>query len=394
MIEMAVEPEAPPTGSRRPTFVRWYVGAATLLLNTFVLFAVLNLVLWPILGIRHFLARPSYLKYPDSWYRTVYPTMADPDWKELVRETKERPFNSEPYVMFTEPPYHGRYINVADQGYRLAPQQGPWPMDPKNYNVLTFGGSTMFGYGVADDQTIPAYIQGLLQSSTSRRVCVYNFGRRGYFSTQERILCEQLLRDGARPNLVIFLDGLNDFVFGVDPNSLPQNRDDSLTPPSSGNQLVAFLESLPVGEVAQTLSRKYIPSPKSAPPLDWQTADPIAIDRYVWNKSAIGSICKSMGIATVFVFQPTPIYEYDLTGHILKITDWTLPGDQYTIRGYPLMAQYVKDHDMGDDFLWLADMQQGIHKLLYVDKWHYSPDFSRQIAGEICKSLEARKQGP
>ena len=34
------------------------------------------------------MARPSYLKYPDDWYRKVYPGMADSEWKELVKETE------------------------------------------------------------------------------------------------------------------------------------------------------------------------------------------------------------------------------------------------------------------------------------------------------------------
>ena len=42
---------------------------------------------------------------------------------------------------------------------------------------------------------------------------MYNFGRAFYFSSQERILFEQLLLDGHRPATAVFLDGLNDFYF-------------------------------------------------------------------------------------------------------------------------------------------------------------------------------------
>jgi len=318
--------------------------------------------------------------------------MPDAEWKDLVRQTKTRPFNFEPYVMFTEPPYQSRYINVSQQGFRLVPGQGPWPMDPKNYNVLAFGGSTMFGYGVADDQTIAAYMQTLMQTAGGRRVCVYNFGRRAYFSTLERILLEQLLQNGAKPNLAIFLDGLNDFE-APDPSFLPQSRHESLTPPSSGARILELFQSLPAVKLAKSIMPTSADG-QTAPGPDWSIADPTVINQYVWNIKAIESIGKSTGIKTIFAFQPTPTYEYDLTYHELKIKDWSLYGDQLVIHGYPLMAKYVRNNDMGDDFLWLADIQQGVSKTLYVDKWHYSPDFSRTIAKDICQFIEKRNLMP
>jgi hypothetical protein len=389
-VETAVSPPKP----RQRRIARWYVGAAIMLFNTLLVFVLLNLALWPILSIHRSRARPSYLKYPDDWYRKVYPGLADSDWKEMVKESKDRPFEFGPYVMFTEPPYQGRYVNVSEQGYRLVPNQGPWPMDPKNYNVMTFGGSTMFGYAVSDEQTVPAYLQTILQNSGGRRVCVYNFGRRAYFSTQERILFEQLLRDGARPNLVVFMDGLNDFLFAEEPTFIQQSQDELLAPVGGGTRFLEIWQSLPAGQAAQILSQKLVPPPKSPPPADWSKVDPVAIDRYVWNKKAIESISASMGIETVFVFQPTPIYKYVLTDAILSESDFTDTGDECVIHGYPLMAQYVKDHSMGDDFLWLADIQQGASKRLYVDKWHYSPEFSKEIAGDIWGFLKQRKKMP
>jgi hypothetical protein len=387
---MAVATDASSTIARPKRIVRWYVGAAILLLNTLLLFVVLNLLCWGGLEIRKIRSRPSYLTYSDAWYRSVYPNMPDADWKELIRETKDRPFGFQRYTMFTEVPYRGRFVNISDQGYRLIPEQGPWPMDPRNYNVLTFGGSTMFGYAVADDQTIPAYMQLILRKSEGRNVCVYNFGRRAYFSTQERILFEQLLRDGAKPNLVVFMDGLNDFLFAVEPTFLQQSQDELLAPSGNGSRLLGIWRSLPAGQMAQLLSEKLM-HPKPPPLADWSEVDPAAIDRYVWNKKAIESICTSQGIAPAFIFQPTPTYHHDLK---IKELDWDTPGDQWTIHGYPLMAQYVQHHEMGNDFLWLADMQQGIPGRLYVDKWHYTPEFSRQIAAEICNFIEKRKNAP
>jgi hypothetical protein len=389
-MEMTEEIAAPASQLQRPTFVRWYIGAAILLLNTILLLVVVNLICWAVISIHHLSARPSYLSYSDDWYRKVYPSMKDDQWKELVRETKQRPTQFQPYTMFTEAAYHGQYINISDQGFRIIANQGPWPMDPKNYNVLTFGGSTMFGWGVTDDQTIPAYLQTILQNNTTRRICVYNFGRPAYFSTQERILFEQLLRDGAKPNLVVFMDGLNDFLFAQEPTFLQQSQDELLAPAGMGSRLMEIWRSLPAGQMTDLLARKLHPPAKQAP-ADWSTVDPGAIDRYVWNIKAVQAICASQGIACVFIFQPMPMYDY---GKTEADHDWNGPGDQWTIHGYPLMAKYVQDHDMGNNFLWLADMQKGLEQNIYVDKWHYTPGFSQQIAAEVYKFLQKRDEAP
>jgi hypothetical protein len=256
-------------------------------------------------------------------------------------------------------------VNISQQGFRISPDQGPWPIGPQNYNVFFFGGSATEGFGVRDDQTVPACFQSLMQNEAGQRVCVYNFGRDGYTSTQELILFERLLADGARPNLAVFVDGLNDFLFP--PNSA--NADEVSKTQGIGTNLLKAWQAMPIGRAIARQS--------TAPPPDFRTIDPIVIEHYVFNKNAIEAIAKSYDISTVFVFQPKP-------------ADLNEPGDQCAVHGYPLMAQYVKDNGMGDDFLWLADVQQATAKPLYIDKWHYNPEFSQQIAMQIRNFLQKR----
>ena len=47
----------------------------------------------------------------------------------------------------------------------------------------------------------------------TREPRVYNFGRGSYYSSQERILFEQLAVAGHVPDLAVFIDGGSDFVF-------------------------------------------------------------------------------------------------------------------------------------------------------------------------------------
>ena len=43
--------------------------------------------------------------------------------------------------------------------------------------MFFFGGSTGFGYGVPDDETVPSHLQQLLPKASGRTPRVYNFAR-------------------------------------------------------------------------------------------------------------------------------------------------------------------------------------------------------------------------
>src|SRR5205085_2675003 len=110
------------------------------------------------------------------------------------------------------------YVNVDPGGFRWSGDQGPWPPDPKNFNIFFFGGSTGFGYGVRDAETVASQLAAFLNQTkaVSRPIKIYNFGRAGYYSTPERMLFERLLLEGHRPQLAVFMDGLNEFEHASD----------------------------------------------------------------------------------------------------------------------------------------------------------------------------------
>src|SRR5262249_26348462 len=115
-----------------------------------------------------------------------------------------RAMTFEPYSLFRVRPMRGSYVNVSEAGFRQNGAPLPWP--PEAGCVFVFGGSTAFGYGVADGETIPARLGNQLG------VAVYNFATPNYTSVQERIRFEQLLLDGHRPSVAIFIDGFSDFI--------------------------------------------------------------------------------------------------------------------------------------------------------------------------------------
>ena len=76
--------------------------------------------------------------------------------------------------------------------------------DAKGGEVFFFGGSTMWGTGARDAETIPSYYSAI----TGRPA--RNFGESGYVAHQDLEMMLWLLQSGERPAAVVFYDGVND----------------------------------------------------------------------------------------------------------------------------------------------------------------------------------------
>jgi hypothetical protein len=111
------------------------------------------------------------------------------------------------------------------------------------------------------------------------------------------------------------------------------------------------------------------------------------IERYVSNKRAIEALAAAYDVSVAFVWQPVPVYKYDLHHHVFK---GDFGGHAAAGHGYPRMARFVRQHPLGEDFLWCADIQEGLAELLYVDSVHYSPRLSARLAGCISALLAER----
>jgi len=75
---------------------------------------------------------------------------------------------------------------------------------PGVFRILAFGGSTMFGYAVNDEQAIAAQLEGVLNNSgDGQRYEVWNFGASAYTAAQAaRLASRQISRHGA--DLILF----------------------------------------------------------------------------------------------------------------------------------------------------------------------------------------------
>lgn len=314
----------------------------------------------------------------------------------------------EEFVGNKHPPYSGRYINIDRAGFRRVTNQGPWPPSSQYYNVFMFGGSTTLGV-CKDDVTIPSLLQAELnrRRAISRPIRVYHFGRGSYYSTQERILFQQLLIFNAVPDMVVFLDGTNDFYFYdgtsaftniLRPAVLAHNREyDDENMNRSGarpkwQKLAEFLASLPLVRAISAVgtaiaNRGSFAKAYYRPEWFLPEALPHALMRYIENKRQIEALCRDRRIRSVFVWQPIPAYKYNLKYHKALHPAYGLGGHERSGLGYELMAKWLETNNLGDNFVYLADIQENETRSLYVDTVHYTTPFHRVIARLIADAI-------
>jgi lysophospholipase L1-like esterase len=375
------------------TWKQRYTALAIIVLNTCLLFAAVNLLLWG--ALRFFRRSRPFDPVATFGLATVlkcYPGWKPEDVVALSREMgklDEAVYEYEPFTQFKHRPLRGRYLNIDPNGFRIDKNQGPWPPQRNGFNIFLFGGSTTLGVGVPDDETIPSYLQEYMAAHCRTRAAVYNFGRLGYFSTQEVLLYYRLLSSGAVPTVAVFVDGINDFhSWSGEPDlttelkSLLAAEHRSWQPPSD----------LPVWRAANML-RRWMAGERAAPASpDYRDAQFQAgvASRLRTTERLIETLGSEFHVQPVFVWQPVPVYKYDLQYHFLNGLDHRrlfqyADGAKY---GYPVMAEARDEFESGGRFLWLADIQEGRSENFYLsDGLHYTGRFCQEIARAIYQFM-------
>lgn len=388
-----------------------YKNFSLIFFNFFVIFLALNLSL-----VVFFFAKDRSFKFMD-WMkcrsnllaqtygkdalRQVYPGMSDREIDDLLAETWTIPHTYDAFTQFKEHPRSGRYVNIDANGFRKSKNQGPWPPDSKYLNVFLFGGSTTFGYGVADDDTIASHLQEALSILHLKKPPrVYNFGRSTYYSTQERILFEKLLSQGATPDVAIFIDGVNDFYYKVYQDT-----------PIYTETLTHFFDSqasdgfyfwrqafakLPISRAIGSLRARLGIKPEQELRMLATAAGLIhdksyyeyVIRTYRDNLKMTEAVGSRFGVKTFFVWQPAPTYKYDLRCHLFKERDF----ERYDFykAGYPMFGELERQKFFGENFIWAADIQENVKECLYVDAVHYTAKMSKMLAEFIARSMREK----
>ncbi len=382
-------------------FGKWYGTIAVILLNTAIFFLAVNVLCDVVLDAQQYFKKRAAMKgAPYSFrrfhesLRAVHPHLSESEISKLIAETRKLSQGYEAYTQFRENPYATQFVNVDSRGFRPIANQGPWPPKREGLRIFVFGGSTTFGYGVSDRETIASHLQQILQDEGLQTATVYNFGRGSYMSIQERVLFERLLIAGHVPDVAVFIDGLNDLCFY---DGEPAYTKDLQRFMAQGDMPLwqRALEELPVMKALRPLfARPEDPRATHARRTfaSGQEQEQTLLEfvqRYRNNVKITEAISKAYGVRPVFVWQPVPVHKYDQTYNIFGQFDY----DGYIPQlrpGYRLMADLAASGSFGNNFFWCADIQEHVKKPLYVDAIHYSGEMARMIARQIVDTMKQR----
>lgn len=221
-----------------------------------------------------------------------------------------------------EPYPRNRYMSYVIWGYKDSknPDSNIVEGYRKSYNpscsleqtkktIWMFGGSTMLGQGSPDDFTIPSFLCKQLEAKHPETCWrCKNFGIGGYVFTQEVVLFIKLLQTNRpNPDLVIFYDGVNDFIASLQgyPNDHHnftrirdtfENRPVPISKrllnllPNISNLIRGFLNKPELSKENKTLIRKNLLRSSKI---------------YKFNYQLLNDIASSKKIKVITTFQPT-----------------------------------------------------------------------------------------
>lgn len=269
--------------------------------------------------------------------------------------------------------------------YRARPSSGPSPRE-RPFLLYAFGGSSTLGWNVADDWTIPYYLERELQRRhPARQVVVRNYGRSNYSWFQEMVLFQELLAAGHRPDAAIFLDGIN--VYNVQgasgaPQWTPTLQalwDDAQFLPSP------LPDAVPVFRALNALARRRVMREHGVaerhPPAPDSALNPQAIrDSYLRTSDQIAALAAEYGVAVHQFWQPNRAFRCTTERY-----SQPLPED-YVSRSaalYETMESVTRPN-----FSSLARLCERVpHARIFIDDVHYSPAFNQVVAREIASRL-------
>ncbi len=262
------------------------------------------------------------------------------------------------------------------------------------------GGSSLWGYGARDDQTIPSLLsRDLFERKWDVRI--RNLAEIGYVNTQEVVALFRELQSGYRPDLVIFYDGVNDTTSaflereaGFTTNEINRRREFNLL--QSPSRLTVALVGKLIEEsgtyrfaqsIRNRLSRNDGESGRS---IDDATRDRLARDvvrRYEANVEIVQRLGREFHFHPLFFWQPVIFTKPSLVAFEREEA-----------------ARYAWAEPMFRDVLWevrdstdlsdpafhdLSDLFADTTELVFIDYCHTTESANARIASAIAEDVAA-----
>ncbi len=320
----------------------------------------------------------------------------DQSWvRDYIRELELNPAREDewhPYVYWRTKLYRGKYLNIDEAGIRRTWNRTASPT-PGQLKVYMFGGSTLWGVGARDDFTIPSLVSKMLTTQLDSGVWVMNFGEPGYVSTQEVITLMLELRKGNVPDVVVFLDGVND-AFSAYQNGvagIPQNESYRVAEFNSrgGFNWRQAVEKLALYRLAARLKRSRGGFQRFAP-TDGRSTDALAsevVEMYLRNVSLVGALAQRYGFQAIFCWQPTVYTKKQLSQ---QERQWygvlDVRSGQSFQKVNDIFRQRIRTSRI-DNIYDLSGVFDEVRSTVFIDAWHITEAANERIAELMTPSV-------
>lgn len=313
-----------------------------------------------------------------------------------IRKSFAKPFVTTE-IIFEEETTSGKYLNKHKDGYRISFDNSLCNEISSNNTVWILGGSTTYGYGVEDSQTIPSHLAKYLKNEGTNW-CVLNFGRGYFYSTQELLYYTKLLANTKKiPKVVIFIDGLNEYFHLLGSSFLPNYSKNKFTGIFNIHNKIfhnryssrMFGSRIVPIRIHNTIPEECIKDSKS----DEKKCDFIiqeATARMIRNWTTASKISSAYDITFLPVLQPVPLHNHYF---INPFSNGIYKQHRFSGRAYDLMKKTNFEDTIKNlklnylDTSNIFSKENKSCKLPYVDPVHYSGCGNEIIGSSIAKKI-------
>jgi hypothetical protein len=297
------------------------------------------------------------------------------DWyREYGREFRvSTQMQWHPYVLWRRRPFAGRYINVdADGRRRTWNREAP---GERVAEVFAFGGSTLWGNGARDENTIPSWVSRFLDQS-GRRVRVTNHGELGFVSTQDLVSLMLELRAGRVPALVFCYDGVNDAVASLQSREAGQ--------PQLAGRMSGAMNRLYRDYYRSVTGFTPDPAPTSGPAASDDELVRQTVAAYLGNVRVIERLAAAYGFQALFFWQPVAFVDKPLSP---EETERVEPRRRAAGAFFEKLYAAMRAAEVPAGFRDVSDVFASTPQTVYIDFCHVSEEGDRLVAKRISDEI-------
>jgi lysophospholipase L1-like esterase len=340
----------------------------------------------------------KHLEGPEN--QAASPVYTGSAWAQEFWQEEHRRQNSRhdyvPFLLWGVNNWHSKYVN-NDEGKTgvwrrtINPAQGE--CKTRQIAVWTLGGSTMYGTGVPDWATIPSYLSRDLNAG-SDCVMVSNFGVEGYVSNQELIVLAEQLKDGGRPDIVIFYDGLND-AGAAGPSSGPPKPHfsfDSIKARIQGTIAgrFDFIRDLYTLRLARAI-RGSVPRTHSSQSVlgELHPKAVAALDNYEANLDVAKALAKAYNFRIYCFWQPSLYYGQKPLVPFEKQLPEIATRDAWSLITTAVYQEAERRARVSGGFTFLGGIFDSVPEPIYIDEGHLGPRGNELAARAVANYIQA-----